>query len=247
MLQRDVAPGIHRVEDNWTNWYLVESGDRLTIFDAGIPTSWRSLHEALGELGRTTDDLDAVVLTHAHFDHIGFAERARRELRLPVRVHREDVHLTRHPRDYARERPLKRYLLTQPQALPIVAGFTLTRAFWPPPVEVVDPFTDTEQLGVAGNPRIVPTPGHTFGHVAFHFPDRDAVIAGDCVVMLNPYTNRRGPQIVARAAQADSDMALASLDALAATGARTVLTGHGEPWTDGAEAIVARARERGKS
>jgi glyoxylase-like metal-dependent hydrolase (beta-lactamase superfamily II) len=245
MLQRDAAPGIHRIEDHHTNWYLVEHDDRLTIVDAGVPSSWGSLHKALGELGRTTDELDAIVLTHAHFDHLGFAERARRELGLPVRVHREDVYLTKHPRDYRRERPLKVYLVTQPQALPIVAGFLVTRAFWPKPVEDVLPFDATEQPLVGAT--TLATPGHTFGHVAFHFPERDAVIAGDAVVMLNPYTASKGPQIVARAAQADSRQALASLDALAATGARTVLTGHGEPWTQGAEAMVARARAAGVS
>ena len=41
----------------------------------------------------------------------------------------------------------------------------------------------------------------------------------------------------------DCERNRASLDALAATGARTVLTGHGEPWTGGAEAIAAAARE----
>src|SRR4051794_21112239 len=104
MFQRDAAPGIHRIEDNHTNFYLVEDGDRLTIVDAGIPPSWGSLHNALGELGRTPADIDALILTHAHFDHIGFAEKARSELGLDVWVHDADVHLTKHPRDYKRER-----------------------------------------------------------------------------------------------------------------------------------------------
>jgi glyoxylase-like metal-dependent hydrolase (beta-lactamase superfamily II) len=64
-------------------------------------------------------------------------------------------------------------------------------------------------------------------------------------VTLNPYTGATGPQIVSAAATADSERALASLDALAETGARTVLVGHGEPWTHGAERIVELARERG--
>jgi glyoxylase-like metal-dependent hydrolase (beta-lactamase superfamily II) len=77
--------------------------------------------------------------------------------------------------------------------------------------------------------------------------DRDTVLAGDAIVTLDPYTARRGPRIVARAATADSERALASLDALAATGARTVLTGHGPPWTGGVEAAVAAARAAGVS
>jgi hypothetical protein len=75
------------------------------------------------------------------------------------------------------------------------------------------------------------------------FPDRDALIAGDAIVTLDPYTGRRGPQIVARAATAHADEALPSLDALEATGAGTVLTGHGEPWRDG----IAEACRQGRA
>ena len=35
-------------------------------------------------MGRTLADVRAVVLTHGHSDHIGFAERARREQGVPV-------------------------------------------------------------------------------------------------------------------------------------------------------------------
>jgi hypothetical protein len=50
---------------------------------------------------------------------------------------------------------------------------------------------------------------------------------------------------LARAPTADSERNLESLDALAATGAGTVLLGHGEPWTGGARAIVDQARAAG--
>jgi glyoxylase-like metal-dependent hydrolase (beta-lactamase superfamily II) len=73
------------------------------------------------------------------------------------------------------------------------------------------------------------------------------VIAGDALVTLNPYTGRRGPQIVAGAATVDSRRALDSLDELAKTEARTVLVGHGDPWTGGAEQAVAAARAAGAS
>jgi glyoxylase-like metal-dependent hydrolase (beta-lactamase superfamily II) len=101
------------------------------------------------------------------------------------------------------------------------------------------------QLPVPGSPRVVPTPGHTIGHRSLHLPDRDAVIAGDAVVTLNPYTGARGPQIVARAATADSNRAMAALDALADTGATTVLPGHGAVWREGAAEIATRARAAG--
>jgi len=245
MLQRDVVPGIHRVEDAYTNWYLIEDEGRLTIVDCGTPRSWVSFNDALRELGRKRSDVEAVVLTHAHFDHIGFAERARTELGVPVFVHEKDVHLTKEPLDYKRERSRVPYLLI-PKAMPIVAALVAQRAFWPAPIEKVETFTDAA-LPVPGSPRVLFTPGHTFGHCALHLPDRDCVIAGDAIVTLNPYTGRTGPQIVARAATADSQQALASLDAIAATGARVLLAGHGEPWPGGAEAAVSAARSAGPS
>jgi glyoxylase-like metal-dependent hydrolase (beta-lactamase superfamily II) len=244
MLHTEVAPGVHRIEDCYTNWYLLEADGRLTIVDAGVPRSWESLQDALGRLGRRTSDVEAVVLTHGHFDHVGFAERARTELGVPVYVHDNDVPLTGHPWRYDHERRRSFYFATQVRALPIVATFLRNRAFWPPPVKEVVRFTDGV-LPVPGSPRVVFTPGHTLGHCALHLADRDAVIAGDAIVTLDPYTGRRGPRLVARAATVDSERNTASLDAIAATRVRTVLVGHGEPWTGGAEEAVALARRNG--
>src|SRR3954447_14755678 len=245
-LQLNVAPGIHRIEDSFTNWYLVEDEGRVCVVDAGVPSSWDSLHEALSRIGRGPEDVDAVELTHAHSDQVGRAEEARTDLNVAVYVNENDVPLTRHPWRYDFERPRSLYLATQVQALPIVAGFLRTRAFWPPPVKEVVRYTNGT-LPVPGSPRVVFSPGHTLGHCALHFADRDALIAGDAIVMLDPYTARRGPRLVARAATADVERNLGSLDAAAETGATAVLTGHGDPWTGGIEAAVVRARDAGSA
>jgi glyoxylase-like metal-dependent hydrolase (beta-lactamase superfamily II) len=236
--------GIHWVEDSYTNYFLVEDGDRVTVVDAGHPSSWDSFQGALRRIGRSTDDVDAIVLTHGHFDHVGFAERARRELDIPVWVHENDVPLTKHPWRYDHERPRSLYFATQLRALPIVAAYVKSRSFWAPPVREVKRFTNGS-LPVTGSPRVIPTPGHTHGHCALHFPDRDAVIVGDAFVTLDPYTARRGPRVVARAATADSERALATLDVLAETEARTAFVGHGEPWTQGIEAACVHAKRAG--
>jgi glyoxylase-like metal-dependent hydrolase (beta-lactamase superfamily II) len=186
----------------------------------------------------------AVVLTHGHFDHVGFAERARVELGVPVYVHENDVPLTQHPWRYDHERRRTPYLLTQVRAMPIVATFLRHRAFWPRPIGAVTRF-ENGSLPVPGRPTVIPTPGHTLGHCALHLPGRDAILAGDAIVTLDPYTGRTGPRLVARAATVDGARNLASLDAIAATGARVVLTGHGKPWTEGAEAAVNLARRAG--
>jgi len=246
MLQRDVAPGIHRIEDAFTNWYLIEDGTELTVVDAGLPASWTSLQRALGELGRSPGDIAAIVLTHAHFDHVGFAERARTELHVPVWVHDRDATLSRHPWHYEKERTILRYA-RYPKAVAvlgamIVAGGPMTKG-----VGEVRGFAEEEQLDVPGRPRPVFTPGHTHGHVALHLPDRGSLIAGDALVTFNPYTGGQGPQIVAGAANVSSSQAIGSLAALAETGAEVVLPGHGEPWREGIAAAVERAREAGPS
>ncbi len=113
MVEQNVAPGIHRLEVAFTNFYLVEDEGGVTIVDACVPTAWEPLHEALRAIGRAPGDVRALVLTHAHFDHLGFAERARSELLVPVYVHENDVPLTRHPLQYSHERARSRYFLTQ--------------------------------------------------------------------------------------------------------------------------------------
>jgi glyoxylase-like metal-dependent hydrolase (beta-lactamase superfamily II) len=243
MLQREVAQGVHRIGEHFVNWYIVEESGRLTVVDAGLPASWRSFLDALGAIGRKPANVEALVLTHAHFDHVGFAERARAELGVPVWVHENDVPLTRRPWLYMSERSPLRYL--DRHTLPIVASFVRAGAQRVGPIREVRRFGDEGTLDVPGSPVVLFTPGHTLGHVALHLPDRDAVISGDALVTHDPYTDLRGPRIVAQAATADSERALASLDRLAETEAGTLLPGHGEPWTGGAESAAQEARRAG--
>jgi glyoxylase-like metal-dependent hydrolase (beta-lactamase superfamily II) len=245
-LELEAAAGVHRVEDAYTNWYLVEDGDReLVAVDAGVRSSWSSLQSALGRLGRSSSDLSALVLTHAHFDHLGFAERARRELGVEVWVHENDAPLTRHPMQYGHERSRLPYL-ANPKAMPIMAALVSGGAFWPTPVRQVNRYGHNGERLPAGLQPVF-SPGHTLGHCALHLPERNALFAGDAVVMLDPYTGAAGPRIVAGAATADSKRALDSLDHLAATGAATILTGHGPAWREGAESAAEAARRNGSS
>lgn len=62
---------------------------------------------------------------------------------------------------------------------------------------------------------------------------------------LDPYTGLRGPRVVATGATNDPTTAVASLERIGTTGARTVLPGHGYPWYDGAAAAAGRAATAG--
>ncbi len=87
--------GIHRLGDEIVNVYLVEESGSVTIVDAGVPGYLGLIPAALTEMGRSMDDVRAILLTHGHSDHIGFAERARRERSWPVHVHELDAALAR--------------------------------------------------------------------------------------------------------------------------------------------------------
>lgn len=62
--------------------YLVRSGDRVVLLDAGlgdVSTSWGSgglLPDALAAIGVDPADIDTVVCTHLHLDHVGWLVRA---------------------------------------------------------------------------------------------------------------------------------------------------------------------------
>jgi glyoxylase-like metal-dependent hydrolase (beta-lactamase superfamily II) len=246
MLQRDVAPGVHRIEHAFTNFYLVQDGTAITVVDCGFPRSWARLATAMTELGRSPRDIEAIVLTHAHPDHVGFAERARTELGVRVWLHERDVTLSRHPFRYETERSVAGYLsgrdLWRAAAAMGAAGALLTK-----PIGEVRAFDDEPELDVPGGLVPLLTPGHTHGHTAFYVPGADAVIAGDALATHNPYTGGHGPQIISAAANVDSMQAIASLARIADTNAAVVLPGHGGPWTAGAADAVERARAAGPS
>ncbi|MBX9244462.1 MBL fold metallo-hydrolase [Actinotalea ferrariae] len=242
----EVADGVHRLSHAYVNLYVVQGDDnRVLVVDAGLPAMWPLLGEALRSLGRRPSDVAGIALTHAHFDHTGFAAVAQRRLGVPVWAHPEDFFIAAHPYRYAHENLRALYPVKHPGSVRILGAMARAGALKVPGVRDLVPYGADGPLDLPGAPRLVFTPGHTFGHCALHLPDRDVVLVGDALVTLDPYTGVEGPQIVAGAATADSRQALASLDRIAATGATVLLPGHGEPWRWGAAEAVDEARAVG--
>jgi glyoxylase-like metal-dependent hydrolase (beta-lactamase superfamily II) len=107
-----------------------------------------------------------------------------------------------------------------------------------PPITDVATFADGERLDVPGHPRIIHTPGHTSGECVVYIEERGVVFTGDALVTLDPSTGKVGPAVLGAPFTADRPRAFASLERIRATGAGTLLPGHGEPWHDGvADAI----------
>lgn len=245
MFLKNVAPGIHLIQSHNVNCYLLEDDQGLTLVDAGLPRVWNELGHAIRELGRAPADLKALVLTHAHFDHVGVAAKLVERLDIPVYAHHQDVTLAAHPYRYAHENPAAAYPLRHPRAIPVLLSMVFGGAAAVKGVTVSQPLEAGQEVPVPGCPRVVLSAGHTYGHCALHMPQSDALITGDALVTLDPYTALTGPRIVAKAATADSAMAMESLRALAQTGATVVLPGHGDPWLRGVEQAADEARRRG--
>ena len=63
----DIAPRIRRIgRSDWVNAYLVEDGGEVTIVDAAASGMWNEIPAELTAMGRTLDDVRAIVLTHWH-------------------------------------------------------------------------------------------------------------------------------------------------------------------------------------
>jgi glyoxylase-like metal-dependent hydrolase (beta-lactamase superfamily II) len=232
----EVAPRIRRLGEEIVSSYLVEDGGEVVIVDAGAPAYWQALPTELAAMGRTFDDVRAVLLTHGHSDHIGFAERARRA----------GVHLLVHEADAALARsevPNPAKGLGPVRPLPLL-GFLLFSArkglFRIPRITEVMTFGDGATLDLPGAPLVIHIPGHTPGSAALHFRDHDALFIGDGLATYSVTTGRHGPQIAPFTA--DAEQALASLGRIADVPATLVLPGHGAPWSGGAWAAVEAVR-----
>ena len=234
-----VAEGVHRLYRRYENWYLLEQGGRLTVLDAGLPGQWEAFNAALAQLGFTPADVDAVLITHHHPDHAGNAERLRSS---GSRVYC-------HPADAAHisgERHLRKRstlpYLRHPWYARYMVHLLRNRVTRVPAVAQLDELADGEILDVPGAPRVLHAPGHTAGSCALYLEKPSLLFSGDALVTLDGTRGRTGPRIIRGPVTEDAELALRSLDALAATKAKTVLPGHGEPWLQGVQSAVAIAR-----
>jgi glyoxylase-like metal-dependent hydrolase (beta-lactamase superfamily II) len=241
----EVAPGIHRLGNELVNFYLVESDGRLVIVDAGLTGFRGQLEELLRERGRTLANVDAVLLTHAHADHVGVAETVR-AAGATVHIHEADAEMARTAKTPKRERGFRPYL-RYAAAWKLIAMAARTGGLRTPKIAQVSTFAGDDAIDVPGRPRAIHTPGHSDGHVVYHFADRGVLMTGDALCTYNPLTGRLGPQIMPGGFAMSSAGQIESLARLESIEAGLLLPGHGDPWTDGVAAAVARAREAGPS
>jgi glyoxylase-like metal-dependent hydrolase (beta-lactamase superfamily II) len=236
-----VAEGVLVRLGTWiVNWYAVQEDGRWTVFDAGVSRYWPQLEQHRIRAG----DVEAVVLTHAHADHTGVAERLR-EAGARVYVHEDDKQLATTLKAFGENQGSLVPYLRYPMAWRLLTHLARNGGARPRRISEVTTFADGDVLDVPGRPAVIHTPGHTSGHCALYLEDRGTLLVGDLLCTLNPLTGRRGPQLLPRAFNVSTAQMLASLSKIENLNTEFVYFGHGEPWAEGVGSAVERARALG--
>lgn len=233
-----LGPHLHRIGNDIVAAYLVALPDGITVVDAGLPGHWDDLTTELDGIGRSIGDIRGLVLTHGDSDHIGFAERLRREHGVPVYVHAADA--ARATTGEKPKTPMGRLRLGPTLGF---ASYALRKKGYRTEYlrEVVE-VADGDVLDLPGSPRIIGLPGHSPGSIAVHVPIAEVVFVGDALTTRHVLTGSTGLQPAPFTDQPAE--ALDSLERLAGLDAVWVLPGHGAPWRGSPAEVAAAVRAR---
>jgi len=191
------------------NVYLV--GD--VLIDSGVRPAHRRLLNFL-----SGQKLSAHALTHAHPDHQGCSHAICDGFQVPLLCGEGDRE--------AQETGRFEALMPRPGSLLArVSGFLSG-----PPHPVSRALKEGDEMGGL---RVVETPGHTPGHLAFFEEEERVLILGDVLFHRNPVTFRKGLTEPIRFATWDRMRNLDSARKLASLTPRVVCFGHGAPLLDG--------------
>jgi glyoxylase-like metal-dependent hydrolase (beta-lactamase superfamily II) len=258
--ERAAAEGIHAIAlptpflVGRVNCYLIED-DPLTLIDTG-PNSGTSLDELetrLAALGHRIEDLELIVLTHQHMDHLGLVGILARRSGARVAAWHELGAYLRHfsaaagADDTFAMTMMRRHGVPDNLATALSVGAAAYRAFGSN--GAVDlALHDGSVLELAGRTlTALHRPGHSPSDVIFHDPARRIVIGGDHLlsrISSNPLISR--PLDAPAGGLGERPHALetynVSLQATRALDADVVLGGHGPPVTDHVALIDERLR-----
>ncbi|MEU3519869.1 MBL fold metallo-hydrolase [Streptomyces sp. NPDC006654] len=239
-----VRDDVHLVSGSDTNWVIVRDGDDCTLIDAGYPGDHDAVLSSLAATGLSPASIRAVLVTHAHNDHIGAAQRLRSAHGMPVLMHEKEVPHAR--RDFLSQVTLGQVLGQAWKPGVLQWAVHALRAGGKAHVPVAEPtaFPALGPLDLPGAPVPVFTPGHTEGHCAYYLPAHGIVVSGDALVTAHPTSRVRGPQLLPGMFHTDRARALDSLAAFDGIDADLILPGHGPLHFGAVKDAAALAAER---
>jgi glyoxylase-like metal-dependent hydrolase (beta-lactamase superfamily II) len=261
-LEQAAAAGIHtlRIPTPFAvgrvNTYLIED-EPLTLVDSG-PNSGKALDELqrqLADHGHSIDDIELIVLTHQHIDHLGLVDIIANHSGAEVAAIDKVVHFVEHfGEDASRDDEFAAHIMLRngiPEEV-VQALRTVSSAFrsWGGRATVNRALRDGEELRLRHRTlQVLHRPGHSPSDTVFWDAERRILLAADHLIKhisSNPLISRPlgNPSEDAGAAADERPRALVTyLESLRKTRelpAEIVLSGHGEPITDHVSLIDER-------
>lgn len=236
-----VGDAVHLINGDSVNWTIAGAGSGgITLFDSGYPGDRDDVLESIAALGYQPQDVQAIVLTHGHIDHMGSAIWWATEHGVPVYAHDAEVANIR--RDYTDQAsPLRvlLHLLRRPRAIPWALHALHKGARNRAGIATVAAI-DARLADLPGNPVPFPTPGHTAGHCSFLI-EGHVLVTGDAIITGHPTSSRAGPQMLPVPFSKDNAQASRSARALIDIDADILAPGHGPVWTGSLRNIIETA------
>jgi glyoxylase-like metal-dependent hydrolase (beta-lactamase superfamily II) len=170
------------------NVYAIDDGDGITMIDGGwaVTEARTALVKALDELGHAPGDIKAILVTHAHRDHYTLAAQLHRELGVRVGLG-EGERVAIATLNGAEPRSATLIDLLREAGAPALADqMSGSRPQADGAAENYDEPDDWLGAGTIGvgdrTLRVLPTPGHTRGHIVFADEAGGLLFAGDHVL-----------------------------------------------------------------
>ncbi|MDM7489026.1 MBL fold metallo-hydrolase [Rhodococcus sp. GXMU-t2271] len=173
-----------------TQVYAMESPRGLVLVDVGWndDTSWTALQDGLASVGASVADVEGVVVTHFHPDHVGLTGRIREASGCWVGMHEDDFGqlelMTSGDGNAEWEaEQWRRAGAPDDQIAVYLERASGERATGKPDVHPDRKLATDERIALAGRTlRTVFTPGHTPGHACFYLEEHDILFSGDHVL-----------------------------------------------------------------
>lgn len=235
-----ITDSVHFAYTDLVNWTLVTDGQGVMLIDAGFPGHRDDVLASLSQLGFGVDDLRAILLTHAHIDHLGSAIWFARTHGTPVYCHAAEVGHSK--REYLEQAGPMDILphLWQPRFLKWTLAISRKGGMVRDGIASTQALTEDIAASLPGKPMAIPTPGHTGGHCSFVVDG--VLVSGDALVTGHPLLVRTGPTLLPSLFNHDQDGCVRSLAALAMLDAEVLLPGHGPVWHGSVREAAEKAR-----